>query len=70
MKCNDCGLLFSTDRRMRDDVCDSCWETRAKLVNGELILIGTPDFIKLQKKMAYGRGTAKRFLDSLLENKR
>lgn len=70
MGCNDCGGGLTqetmTRRRGRTDVCDRCLETRMQLVSGNLIPCGSPEFKILQRKMARGRGTAKRYLDSLL----
>jgi len=72
--CRDCGKPIgeiSDDRPwstktggpLRADICDGCWKTRSELVAGEIVPRGGPEFLKIQKAMARGRGTAKRLID-------
>jgi hypothetical protein len=66
MKCHDCGKIFtSITHTSRMDICDPCWETRMELVEGKIVPLGSPEFKAIQKKMAGGRGTAKRYIDTL-----
>lgn len=69
--CNDCPSEINnktmTRRTGREDVCDSCWDTRGKLVRGELLKPGTPEFIRVQKAMSNGHGTAKRLIAKLVK---
>mgnify|MGYP001580283882 CR=1 FL=1 len=61
-RCNDCGKRLSAGNQkrkplMRSDVCDGCWATRIRLVNGEI----TSDmqvFAEIQKEMASRSGKA------------
>jgi len=65
-KCRDCGTSdYEVSRRGRDDVCDSCFTTRCELVAGGIVPLGGPDFLRIQRAMAGGRGTAKRLIDKL-----
>jgi hypothetical protein len=66
MKCNDCGALITAENMthsMRRDVCDGCWDTRDKLGRGLIVPLFSPEFKEIQRKMAGGRGTAKRYID-------
>ena len=65
MRCKDCGGKAEGQvRSRRADVCDGCWDTRLALVRGEIVTPGGEEFVKIQRKIACGRGTAKRFIDS------
>ena len=75
MKCHDCGTLLTNENQSRSplsrrDICDGCWGTRQKLVNGEIVLRGSQEFKEIQRRMANGRGTAKRYIDSLIALRR
>ena len=64
--CRDCGNTLSDDNQKRSDradVCDSCWDTRMDLVEGKVCQPGGPEFVRIQRAMANGRGTAKRLID-------
>jgi hypothetical protein len=66
MTCRDCGERYQTERdRGRTDVCDPCLETRTLLVEGAIVDVTSLEFRMIQKKLAAGRGTAKRYIDSL-----
>jgi hypothetical protein len=69
MKCNDCGNQLTDDdardHSKRPDVCAACWKTRGELVDGKIVPLGGVEFKIIQRKMANGRGTAKRYIDSL-----
>ena len=68
MKCNDCGTQLTIKNMThthRRDVCDGCWKTRDEIVEGKIVAFGSPEFKEIQRKMACGRGTAKRYIDSL-----
>ena len=69
MKCNDCGNIFESIKRLggRSNICAPCWDTRMNLVAGKIVPLGSPMFKEIQRKMATGRGTAKRFIESLKE---
>lgn len=73
MKCHDCGVEITEEnmnRKYRRDICVGCWQTRADLVCGKIVPITSPDFKLIQRKMAEGRGTAKKYIDSLLKRKK
>lgn len=65
MRCRDCGEDATITRkgRTRNDVCDSCWETRLELVSGKIVPTG-PEVMAIQKAMASGRGRAKGLIDA------
>lgn len=72
MKCNDCGQQITDENYKRDrsqtrrhDICDGCWQTRDDLINGKIVPLGGAEFIQVQRKMANGRGTAKKYIDQL-----
>jgi hypothetical protein len=68
MKCNDCGIALTKENMThthRKDVCDGCWDVRSELVNGKIVPLFSSEFKEIQRKMACGRGTAKRYIDSL-----
>lgn len=70
MKCNDCGEQFEKQTHsIRADVCDPCWETRGKLVSGDLVPLGSPDMLRIQRAMGAGRGTVKRCIERILAGK-
>ena len=73
-KCGDCGDLVGEIKTrsqrgfrgpVRADICDGCWETRKELVKGNIVPLDAPYFIKIQKAMGSGRGTAKRLIDKV-----
>ncbi len=61
-RCGDCGQDFK-ERSVskRRDICDECWERRCWLV-AQMKVGNLPldRFQKIQRSMAYHRGTAKR----------
>jgi hypothetical protein len=68
MKCNDCGEELTKEnvaQCQRGDICNPCWNTRGELVAGKIVQPGSLEFIKIQRKMSNGRGTAKRYIDTL-----
>lgn len=65
-KCNDCGQPINEEpKHSRKDVCPSCWDTRGELARGNIVTPGSPECIAIQRKMATGRGTAKRYIDQI-----
>jgi len=64
-RCNDCGQPLEQPSKSRLDVCVSCMDTRLAMVKGEIVPFGSDEFRTIQRKMATGRGTAKRYIDSL-----
>ena len=69
MRCNDCGVTLTELNRAkcsRSDLCSSCWDTRTNLVKMGFQNIQPEVFREIQRKMAGGRGTAKRFIDEFL----
>lgn len=68
MKCNDCGTVLTEENIThvyRRDVCDKCWDIRDELILGKIASFGSPEFKEILRKMAYGKGTAKCYIDSL-----
>jgi hypothetical protein len=68
MKCNDCGRELTPEncnRRMRTDVCKSCWTTREELVTGKIVSLNSVRMREIQRRMSNGDGTAAKYIDSL-----
>ncbi len=68
MGCTDCGIILTEENinvSNRLDVCKSCWDTRLKLIIGEIVPINSYEFKEIQRKMRSRRGTAKKFIESL-----
>ena len=70
-RCRDCGTrdyAMTRTCKTRTDVCDGCYKTRGELVAGEIVTLGGPEFLEIQRAMANGRGTAKRLIDAARSN--
>ena len=65
MKCKDCGQEKPEGKYgTRRDVCSECWENRSWVLNN-IPKLGLSTFKTIQKKMAYGHGSAKAYIESL-----
>lgn len=65
MKCNDCGQEKPAGKYgTRPDVCTECWENRGWILS-HATKLGMKTLREAQRKMAAGRGSAKKFIEKL-----